>query len=373
LKEFFRNICLKILRLFKPYREYFRLPEGEINYNGLNSTADLIYLQKHETIKRTVPLTIDAVIHPKFTNQLNETPPETFVIKAKSWSVWGNQGAVITDDGFLFSDVSREFNGKEHSIFKQFKLVPAKVIKGLTTVLAASGSNVYYHWMFDIIPRIRLLKESGKFYDIEHFVINYTQQEFQQQTMERAEVDLSKIIAAGDHWNFHLKAEELIVPSLPSNNDSPSYEACLYLRSLYKEELSTGGTKKIYIKRLQGRYIVNEDELLKILQPLGFEIINAELLTVAQQAAIFSKAEIVIGAHGAGLTNLVFCNPGTRVIDIFSPKWINTCYWILSNHLNLRYAYLVGESLKEKGMTDKGSNILVDIPKFNKLLNYLYA
>jgi hypothetical protein len=374
LKSFLRKISLQSLRWIKPYQVHFRLPKGEINFNQLISIVYVLYLKEYKLLKRQPPLTTLA-LPVKFKNQLEEHPPRTFVIETSGWTVWGNQGAVITNEGYLFKDVSREFGNQRHSIFDQFKIVPVKELQGLTTVLSASGSDVYYHWMFDILPRISLLKKCGKFNDIEHFIINYTGRLFQKQTLKRAGVNLSKIIVSSDHWNFNVKVSELIIPSLPSNNDSPSYEACLYLRDLYKKELTEpGGTKKIYIKRSSGRHIVNEEEFLEILKPLGFEVLCCEQLTVAEQAAVFSKAEIVVGAHGAGFTNLVFCNAGTRIIDIFSPTWINPCYWILSNHINLKYACLIGKTLGGKTITDdKASNILVDIPEFQKILHCLYA
>jgi capsular polysaccharide biosynthesis protein len=375
IKIHFRKTLLKTLRLFKFYRVYSLVPEGEIKYSQLNSAIDFLYLNEPQQLERILPLTVDGSIHPNFINQLNEIQPKTFVIKSKNWHVWGNQGAVITDAGYLFKDVSREFDQVKHSVFDQFKLIAAKNIKGLTAVLAASGGITYYHWLFDILPRINLLKKTGYFDSIDHFIINYSDLPFQKQTLERAGVDLSKIIVCNDNWGFHIQAEDLILPSLPSNNNSPSLEACLYLRELYKNELAGDNTfKKLYIKRPPGRCIINEDELLEILIPLGFEIIYPWKLTVAEQACFFSQAEIVAGIHGADFTNLVFCKPGTRVIDIFSPHWINPCYWVLSNILDLKYAYLIGEdSYTGENRSAKGANVLVDLSKFNKLLSDIYA
>ncbi len=375
MRDFFRKLTLSVLKLFKPYRSYALLPEREVNYNQLDSTTTVLYSCDHQPVNRTAPLTADVAIHPKFKDLLKELPSKTFVIKAKGWKVWGSQGAVITGKGYLFKDVSREFGNARSSVFDQLKLIAPKQIPGLTAVLAASGSSNYYHWMFDILPRIGILKKYEGLDTIDHFVLNYNGKTFQEQTLKRAGIDLSKIITCNDHWNFHIQADELLIPSLPSNNDSPSQEACLYLRELYKEELSSDGPqKKLYIKRPPGRCIVNEDELLDVLLPLGFEIIYPEQLTMEEQASAFSKAEIVVGIHGAGFANLVFCRPQTRVLDILSPEWINPCFWILSNNLGLKYACLIGEdSYKEKGVSGKGANILVNLPKFNRLLNELYA
>jgi capsular polysaccharide biosynthesis protein len=52
---------------------------------------------------------------------------------------------------------------------------------------------------------------------------------------------------------------------------------------------------------------------------------------------------VVVGAHGAGLANLLFCTPGTKVLELFAPRCVNLCYWVISNHAGLNYHYLLGE------------------------------
>ena len=54
---------------------------------------------------------------------------------------------------------------------------------------------------------------------------------------------------------------------------------------------------------------------------------------------------MVIAPHGAGLTNLLFCDRGTKVIELMSPDAVRYYYHQLSNHCNLEYYYLLGESV----------------------------
>ena len=48
---------------------------------------------------------------------------------------------------------------------------------------------------------------------------------------------------------------------------------------------------------------------------------------------------MVVGPHGAGLANLVFCRPGTKVVEIFSNRFVNLEYWALSCMARLDYYY----------------------------------
>jgi capsular polysaccharide biosynthesis protein len=48
----------------------------------------------------------------------------------------------------------------------------------------------------------------------------------------------------------------------------------------------------------------------------GAEIVDFEKLTPAETIQICQNCELFIGPHGASFSNIVFCNPGTTVIEI---------------------------------------------------------
>ena len=64
----------------------------------------------------------------------------------------------------------------------------------------------------------------------------------------------------------------------------------------------------------------------------------------------FSKASHAIGPHGAGFANLVFCRPGTRVVEIGWNKKgeiegnmnMDDMYYRLSDSLQLDYRLVIG-------------------------------
>jgi capsular polysaccharide biosynthesis protein len=82
--------------------------------------------------------------------------------------------------------------------------------------------------------------------------------------------------------------------------------------------------------------------LLKVLAPFGFDVIDPGELSFREQVELFSQASVVIAPHGAALANLVFCRPATRILEIFSPRYVSICYWPLACINNLAYYYLIG-------------------------------
>ena len=60
-------------------------------------------------------------------------------------------------------------------------------------------------------------------------------------------------------------------------------------------------------------------------------------MPLADQVALFHRAECVVGPHGAGLTNLLFCRSGTPVIEIGTPYRPWACFYEIAHHRGLDY------------------------------------
>ena len=58
------------------------------------------------------------------------------------------------------------------------------------------------------------------------------------------------------------------------------------------------------------------NEIKSFLKSKGFKIFKLSNLDFKEQINIFNNAEIIIGPHGAGFANLVFCKKNTKVIEL---------------------------------------------------------
>ena len=56
------------------------------------------------------------------------------------------------------------------------------------------------------------------------------------------------------------------------------------------------------------------------------------------QISLFSSLDIVLGAHGAAMTNLIFMAPNSLVYEFFPPQWKFACYYRLSSNCGILYA-----------------------------------
>jgi capsular polysaccharide biosynthesis protein len=274
--------------------------------------------------------------------------PPGWVLEIPEGRVAGN-GSVITPDDCLLADVSRECivgdDQSKHSIRRRIRLGRPVRVSGRVAVLAVSNVN-YWHWFFDVLPRILLLERMpGGLGAIDRFVVNELRTRYQLETLERLGVPADRIIQS--HERLHIKADRLLVPSV--FHEVPARWACRLLRErLVHSPAGSGaaeGKRRIYISRSDARKrrVLNEDEVMNCLSNHGFAKVILDGKTVREQAEIFSSAELVVAPHGAGLTNSLFCSEGTAVVEIFPPTYVNPCYWVLAMHLALPYYCQIGE------------------------------
>jgi capsular polysaccharide biosynthesis protein len=138
----------------------------------------------------------------------------------------------------------------------------------------------------------------------------------------------------------------MYVSSLPGSEGRAPIWAVNYVREkLIRSSPQLTSYKKLYFKRGTGveRRILNEDALTTLLQKKGFEIIEPDKLTIAEQVDLMQQAMFVISAHGAALSNLLFSRDGAAVLELFSPDYFRTdCYYTLSCIRKLNYWYLAG-------------------------------
>jgi hypothetical protein len=99
------------------------------------------------------------------------------------------------------------------------------------------------------------------------------------------------------------------------------------------------GPNRLYIARTDAsrRRMVAEDELVRMLAARGFHIVTPGTLSFVEQVRLFAGANVVVGLHGAGLTNIVFCRPGTLVYEILPAHYTNACFCNLAYNCGLRY------------------------------------
>jgi len=181
------------------------------------------------------------------------------------------------------------------------------------------GAHCYYHWMLDLLPKLGMLEKAGiALSSIDYFLVREMNASFHKETLERLGIDSSRIIETKD--DSYLQCDRLI--SLEVNNGinmKMNRFIPNWMKHLYPPEYPIGERIKLYISRPKGvrRGIANEEELIPFLEEAGYVVSAMEGMSVAEQAQLLARADVLISPHGGALTNMVFCRPGIQVVELF--------------------------------------------------------
>lgn len=85
--------------------------------------------------------------------------------------------------------------------------------------------------------------------------------------------------------------------------------------------------RRIYIERsAPTRQLTNAAEVRNWFIERGWEVVDPGELSLDEQIALFGEARAIVGTHGAGLTNLLWASPDTRVLEFMPSRRRNGCY-----------------------------------------------
>jgi capsular polysaccharide biosynthesis protein/tetratricopeptide (TPR) repeat protein len=356
----------------------------------------LLPLHAPTVLHLTPPHSLEADLHFSFRLGGEINLPGTFLVTLPNGRFWlsdrQDSTAILTADHQLLGDLSHEFpllspnhpdkQAHTHSMFQRSDLPPLEVIEARVVILAGLTNQLYFHWMFDVLPRVEVLRRSGLAWSAIDFAVVSQQTDFQRETLDRLGIPREKILDPSEHP--YIQARRLIVPSWPSSPAWMPRWACDFLRREFLSDMALGSTspppsKRLYISRPPDatRRVINEPDVLALLSRYGFTALTLETRSVTQQAALLAQAEMVIAPHGGGLTNLVFCQPGTKVLELFGPQFVYPCYWLVSNLMELDYAYLCG-SMPEGSYLQQWrypnprlADLLVDLEQLEQMLQRL--
>lgn len=296
---------------------------------------------------------------------------QTFILTIPDGRAYTEYGFVIIDEKYMLRELMLPNYYFHHSINLINESIGGKVRKvaGRVAVITRRDAGTYGHWIIDILGRIALLEIMGIDYDWLYIPYN---KPFMKETLELWGIDTEKIIDPSEEFSA-IQADELIVPSLVSKRIPTKGEyfssytpltvyypswATEYIRNKYIPLLSQNNrnnnfAKRIFISRNDSavRRIINEDDVFELFKPFGFERYKLSALSFIEQLDLFHNAEIIISPNGSGLSNIMFCKPTTRIIEIFQAR-ADSSFYNLAQTIGLDYSYIATSSFDEVGFFD---------------------
>lgn len=241
-----------------------------------------------------------------------------------------------------------------------------RTIEGHVFTLLSLWSATYYHWFHDVLPR--LLNSLPYLPASTRFLVQNRLADYQLESLEALGIGRDRLIKQvniGDSVVENLWFATPLGHSTFGGGSALQRVGQTLVGALVApavEEVSPF----LYASRRQAktRRVTNEAELEVILRDHGFRSVVLEEMPFREQVSLCNRVRILVGPHGAGLTNSLFMNKGGLVGEIAGPSVV-PCYSVMSRQLGHEFHRLTA---RQPGQ-DADFNVCADL--FRSLLRTL--
>lgn len=280
------------------------------------------------TLVRRPPLTgVDSA--PSVRKVQRFVAPAAQAVELPHAHVWGPDGTVITADGCVVEDLTRAWgNAVEDHPAWTAPPTPLHEVPGTAAVVAARGAATNFsHFLAGTLPRVQLVRDAG--IDIDSWIVSSLNHSWQRDGLRLAGIPADQIITLTDIPL--VRAHTLVVPSPSGFAPTTAPWARDRLTRLLQPE-SRPRHRRILISRNRARRrrLLNEDELLDVLTPHGFERVDFDTMSLADQIKTIHRSQAIVAVHGAALGHILHTPPTGHLVEITNPRSIHPDYWGLA-------------------------------------------
>lgn len=222
---------------------------------------------------------------------------------------------------------------------------PKRLSGTCLSLLSEFAAGNYGHYLLDCLSRLGIAWKAGwKLESIDHVYLYEPPSKSAQQLLRTLGVAEDKCVWANRIPS--IVADTLLVTTFPGTRRNYAAVVPETLAFPFKDVPCAG--RRIFVPRRGPRSIENGEEIEWISQEMGLELYD--FANVSNEFTYFREAELVVGAHGAGLTNIAVCRPGSKVMELVPTDHVYPYYYSLAEAAGLDYSCLAGHSsqMREK-------------------------
>jgi len=243
--------------------------------------------------------------------------------KDKKLTVYGKKRIIMTPKRGIIvhslDPVFRELTPEEQAV--------ANYNVPFAAILVQKWGYGFYHFVNEMLPKILRIKE----YNAKIPIIIFYNDTFVKNILSTLGVT-NPIIPYDGSTRFTVRSAILMTETASGN---PTPDDIEVIRRSIKAPPTPPirDTIVLIYRREAQRSISNFEELyagLKRRFPKEKFAIFGSGVPFDATIQLFQSAKLVIGAHGAGLSNMIWGAKGTPVIEIFPAMMVNACYWHLA-------------------------------------------
>lgn len=396
----------KYIDLFLLSSRVYTRREKRIRFYQINGVREycsrhgLKYLVTEEEKKRTV--CIPAYWNKSVQRCEEYDSPETYIAEIDQAVVFGASHALIADGQFLndmlFADNEGRIDLRDkvlRKVMEGFGVVEepkrAKHLEQAINLVGVASYN-YYHMLIEILPKLIIADRCEEYRDfpvlVDEVILRIPQYK---EALARVNQYNHKIIKVNEGEKcevgrlVHISPNTWMPINLYDRNMSRTGDFLISESYLYNmrnrilnaasggEKCAEQEEKKRYFisrKKLNTVRLKNEAEIRDLFLSYGFEVLYPEKLSFAEQVEKFSEAECIAGSTGAAFANIIFCQPGTKILCIIPKEFEFHMYSTIAHIFKLDQTFL-DCTIVERTRYPAADGYLLDVEYTKELLESL--
>jgi len=273
------------------------------------------------------------------------TWPETGIAILPNGRILDEHGWIVGEDDTFLGELCYTGNRRHSRVNHIIKLHPPRFVSGRTLNLcSANAVTNFFHYLIDSLSRYDLVTRAGfTWNDFDHVVLPRFSSPMTERVDAAVGVPLEKVIRMGRREQ--LVCETLFQPSFPGPLACTPPWIVNFYRKLFSVPTQPG-KRRFYFARQGKRSPANAAAIAERMAAHGFETVDPT--STPDIVQLLSEAGYVAGIHGASLANLVFCPPGTRVLELMptdiSEYYNRAFYYTLCASGEMPYGVVIGQS-----------------------------
>jgi len=206
----------------------------------------------------------------------------------------------------------------------------------------------YYHWVLLILARIEALRARGLLVGGRKLLLPRELSGWMRSSLAAIGIAEEQMLLYGSDDDLQLSDALLVSPiDFASPSLIEGLRQTMWRHAGLDPAAPPDATRLLYISRRgEGRRpLVEEVRIQRAAEAMGFEAVAPETLTLAEQVRLFATARGIAGPPGAAYTNLIWAQPGTRVLSIFKEEANLPTFIDLSIIRGQSHRWLLGRNL----------------------------